>query len=162
MHNVLRRMIRVAMKVRQPFLMVAVLWLACACQSETARTEVRTEKCMFTANRSKFFIGDTECLAALPHTVIAGYWVTDHEYSVYYPDKNGIEVTYDEQAVWLNLSSGAESATKQMVRNGRRQIFEIKFVGSISKIPGVYGNGRFKSGALVDRFLSIRELPKSE
>jgi hypothetical protein len=88
---------------------------------------------------------------------ISGYWVTGHEYSVLYSDLKSIPSGYDSSATWLSVS-GTVSKSVGIAPDGRRHVYEVSFVGVISKRHGFYGNGGFNSGAYVKRFLSIREI----
>src|ERR1044071_9133937 len=37
------------------------------------------------------FVGEARCLAALPQAELSGYWVSGHEYSVFYNNKQDIK-----------------------------------------------------------------------
>lgn len=105
------------------------------------------------------FVGTTKCLRLLPRMEVAGYWVVDHEYSVFYRSIAEIQPGFDIGAMWLEIDEAAYGVVKDRVKRGSRQIFEVKFVGTMSAAPGYYGNGVFKRGALMERVEEIREVP---
>jgi hypothetical protein len=138
---------------------VFAIFVTTACHTPSKSTSKSLEnECTSNVNGEKLFIGDEKCIAKLPRKTITGYWVVDHEYSVFYkrfPEKT---INYDEEATWIDLSDSAFLIAKPLVERGRREIFEIRFVGTRSEAPGIYGPGTFKSGAFVDKFISIRKV----
>jgi hypothetical protein len=104
------------------------------------------------------FVGEARCLANLPQEEISGYWVSAHEYSVFYANKQDIKQDPDPDAAWMFVSSDAETAVKDKVRPGEWQVFAIRFIGSKSSARGIYGPGPFKAGVLVVRILEIDEV----
>ena len=104
------------------------------------------------------FVGEARCLATLPHEELSGYWVSGHEYSVFYTNKQDIKHEPDARAAWLFLGGAAEGAVKGILRAGDWQIFAIKFVGVKSTRRGIYGPGPFESGVLVNQVIEISEI----
>lgn len=104
------------------------------------------------------FVGEAHCLATLPHEELFGYWVSGHEYSVFYTNKQDIKHEPDARAAWLFLSAAAEDAVKGKLRAGDWQVFAIKFVGAKSTRRGIYRPGPFESGVLVDQIIEISEI----
>lgn len=104
------------------------------------------------------FVGEARCMATLPQEEISGYWVSGHEYSVFYTNRQDIKHDPDADAAWLFVSSDAEVAVKDKVRPGEWQVFAIRFIGSKSSVRGIYGPGPFKAGVLVVRILEINEV----
>lgn len=115
-------------------------------------------QCRVTISGKELFVGEQACMAELPQEELNGYWVVDHEYSTFYTDLASDKPAYDEEATWIDLSSAAASVAKPLIRPGIRQIFQIRFVGTRSNAPGIYGPSGFKSGAYVDRFISIKKI----
>jgi hypothetical protein len=140
------------------FYYVAIFLILACGTGESHHSKQLPGHCRITLNGQSLFVGERECFAALPQTEIAGYWVVDHEYSVLYSSRPSIKLVYDQDATWLDLSIKAQGAVTANLVDGRRQIFEIKFMGVRSYAPGVYGNGTFKSGAYVDEVISLKEV----
>jgi hypothetical protein len=97
-------------------------------------------------------------MATLPQEEITGYWVSGHEYSVFYTNRQDIKHEPDADAAWLFVSREAELALNDKVRPGEWQVFAIRFIGSKSSMRGIYGPGPFKAGVLVARVLEIDEV----
>ncbi len=114
------------------------------------------KNCTSLINGISNFIGDVKCLSSLPKKTINGYWVVDHEYSVFYFDRETIKNGYDDKAYWLELSPNFMKKNLKYIRVNKRTIYEVKFVGSESSKVGVYGNGTFKKGMLMDKIIYIK------
>ena len=84
---------------------------------------------------------------------LTGYWVTGHEYSVFYKDAKALppESDTDENVVWLET-------TRTGPMDGRRHVFEVSFIGVYSDRLGFYGNGAFRRGAYAKSFTSVKEI----
>jgi hypothetical protein len=104
------------------------------------------------------FVGEARCLATLPQEELSGYWVSGHEYSVFYAAKQDIKREPDARAAWLFLSRAAEGTVKEKLRAGEWQVFAIRFVGAKSTARGIYGPGPFEAGVLVARIIEIEEI----
>lgn len=139
---------------------LSLIVVASACQSKSTRLSRGTNtNCTFEKRGKVLVIGDRECLAALPRRVIHGYLVIDHEYSVLYKSRKDVKDYYDESATWVELSEVSLKTHQGMLGGSGRKIFEVRFVGTMSVAPGVYGPGNFHSGALIERILTIHEVP---
>ena len=137
-------------------MLLVLLVTGCGTAGNQAFAESKT--CTESLGGEILFVGEARCLATLPHEELAGYWVSGHEYSVFYTDKQEIKHEPDARAAWLFLSSEAEGAAKEKLRAGEWQVFAVRFTGVKSTARGIYGPGPFQAGVLVARLLEIDEL----
>lgn len=119
---------------------------------------VDQSQCYEIVGSTKLFMGSQECLMRLPQEEVHGYWVSDHEYSVFYSRRELILPSHDKSAIWLEFSNEVRTEIDRFLVKGTRQIFEIRFIGSVSRVPGLYGSGDFVGGAIVKRVLDIKEI----
>jgi hypothetical protein len=132
-----------------------IVFLVTAC---SAGPRAESNACTERLGGEILFVGEARCMATLPQEEISGYWVSGHEYSVFYANKQDIKHDLDRDAPWLFVSSDAEAAVKDKVRPGEWQVFAIRFIGTKSSMRGIYGPGPFKAGVLVLRILEINEV----
>lgn len=102
------------------------------------------------------FLGSRDCMKILPKKNMEGYWILDHEYSVFYLKYPSDKPLYDLGSTWIDLSPSAESFSERYIQANGRQVFKVRFIGRHSNVPGIYGPGDFKSGAFVDQFISVK------
>lgn len=141
---------------------MCVMWMillssACGTDVKDHASAIPTS-CTTIMGGEAYFIGEPRCLSALPKETISGYWVSGHEYSVFYVNGRDIQSEPDANATWMYLSSDAEESVSAVVRAGVWQVFALKFVGSMSTKRGVYGPGPFKSGVLAHKVLEVKEI----
>ena len=144
---------RLAVTERLCIALLIVLFTACG-----AGPRAETNGCTERLGGETLFVGEARCMATLPQEEIAGYWVSGHEYSVFYTNREDIKHEPDADAAWLFVSREAELAMNGKVRPGEWQVFAIRFIGSKSSMRGIYGPGPFKAGVLVARVLEIDEV----
>jgi hypothetical protein len=132
--------------------------LVTACGAGGNHDVTESKSCTERLGSEVLFVGEARCLATLPQDELSGFWVSGHEYSVFYGKEQDIKHEPDEEAAWLFLSSEAGVAVQEKLRAGEWQVFAISFIGAKSTARGVYGPGPFKSGVLVSRILEINEI----
>jgi hypothetical protein len=132
--------------------------LVTACSNGGNQAGAESKSCTERLGGEILFVGEARCLAALPQEKLSGFWVSGHEYSVFYNNKEDIQLEPDAQAAWLFLSSEAEVRVEHKMRAGEWQVFAISFVGVKSTARGIYGPGPFEAGVLVTRILKIDEV----
>src|SRR5689334_4062791 len=137
-------------------LLFALLVTGCSTGGSQAGDGPRS--CTQRVGGEELFVGEARCLATLPQETLAGYWVSGHEYSVFYVDRMDIKHDPDANAAWLFMSRDAQDAVKNKLQAGKWQVFAIRFTGARSTARGIYGPGPFKSGVLVTRMLEIEEV----
>ncbi len=138
---------------------IALATLLTACGTNTGnQPAVEPKSCTTRVGSEIEFVGEPRCLAKLPQEELSGYWVSGHEYSVFYSNKEDIKHEPDAQASWLFLSDAANAAVRDKLREGEWQVFAISFLGMRSTARGVYGPGPFKGGVLVARVLHLEEV----
>ena len=135
-----------------------LILLTAGCGTGESHGGAESDSCTERLGDEVLFVGEARCLATLPQELLEGYWVSGHEYSVFYTDKQDIKQEPDANAAWLFLGSEAEVAVKDKLRAGEWQVFAIKFSGAKSTARGVYGPGPFESGVLVTRLIAIDEI----
>lgn len=159
------RMLSFAMTLRLVAVFLVLLSAACG-NEETDESGAQSNGCTRSAGNEVLFVGEPRCLATLPRETISGYWVSGHEHSVFYANKQDIpqEITLypDAKAAWMSLTDEADMSVETKVRAGEWQTFSIKFVGTRSTVKGVYGPGPFKGGVLAERILEIEEIEVRE
>ena len=115
-----------------------------------------------------WFTGSRECMRRLPQRRMAGVWVRDLEYSVFYEGASGVPTTAgennprkDRTATWLDLDRDDLLDSRGYRFDGNHHAYRVEFIGTRSDAPGVYGHfGAFRHGALMRRLLSIREVTR--
>jgi hypothetical protein len=132
--------------------------LVTACGAGGNHDGAESKSCTERLGGEVLFVGEARCLATLPQEELSGFWVSGHEYSVFYGKKQDIKHEPDDEAAWLFLSSEAGVAVQDKLRAGEWQVFSISFVGVKSTARGIYGPGPFKAGVLVTRILEINEV----
>lgn len=147
-----------ATKVRRGWLFPLLgLMGVCVTPPISRATADSTMKCIFTLGKEQLFVGDRKCLRRLRPQVVSGYWVVDHEYSVFYKRLPSPIPAFDSAATWLEFESKLGSSELGTHGPGRR-IYRIRFLGMMSKQKGIYGNGTFRSGALVMHLIETRPI----
>jgi hypothetical protein len=140
-------------------LLVGAALLAASCDSGVGHVHANLDpKCEVTVDGVTHFVGDAQCFKSFPSQQFSGYWVTGHEYSAFYKNRQILPPEYDPDAVWLDLSPGANATAKAM-EHGVEQIFEVEFEGRDPGRKGFFGHlGMSKRGVYVDRFLKLKEV----
>ena len=113
--------------------------------------------CEATFAGATHFVGEEKCFKAFPPKRISGYMVLGMEYSVFHRDRHDVQPGYDPNAAWLQISEEAELQVKELPR-GRTQLLKVSFDGRDPGRDGAYGNGTFKRGIFVDKFLNIEDI----
>ena len=116
-----------------------------------------SSKCVKTVNGQDLFVGNETCLASLPTSFMVGYWIIDHECSVFYPNHKSA-IVYDTNTYWAEISPAVEARLWKLYK-GQRVVYRIAFEGAISDRPGIYGNGEFSKGVYIKSISSIRVEP---
>ena len=141
--------------VTKRFCSALTIFLVSAC---SAGLHDESNACTERLGSETLFVGEARCMATLPQEEISGYWVSGHEYSVFYANMQDIKHEPDPDAAWLFVSSDAAAAVKGKVRPGEWQVFAIRFIGSKSSMRGIYGPGPFRAGVLMVRILEMNEV----
>ncbi len=125
-----------------------------ACGSKQSTGGAKADKpCERPIDNVTYFLGTASCLETLPLENLTGYWVTGHEYSVFYRDPKSIPRETDAVANEVWLETGRLGPL-----DGRRRVFEVSFIGVYSDRIGFYGNGAYKRGAYAKRFTRVKEI----
>lgn len=130
-----------------------ILLIQSSCSSEYTNTS--TENCYRVSNGENIFMGDDECFHSIPRREMQGYLVVDHEYSVYYEDRNKIEPGVDLNATWAVLGDDIDPSYRIYLNGEGRKVYRISFIGAEGPSNGMYGDGSFKSGIFIYRINSI-------
>jgi hypothetical protein len=139
---------------------LAALLMASACGQNPQHTVLSDgTPCEGLLGKEMVFLGKEECFRALGKiTTFSGYWVIRREYSVFYRDLKSASLEYDDDAVWLELSSKVHGVSDSF-QDGKGHIVQVTFTGIESNRPGFYGHaGAFKRGILADHFSTLNEI----
>lgn len=141
---------------------VVVGFGACTKESQPSRAP---ERCYVHQDGQKLFMGTADCLKTLPARRMHGVWVLGHEYSAFYEGSEApVPVRSPEghsgREVWLEVD--VETTLRRFGKkfDGKTRQYEVDFIGTKSDVPGYYGDGLFKRGALVLKMMSLQELPE--
>ena len=143
---------------RWPIVGVALLIGGCGSDLQHALTS-SGQPCEVLVDGVKYFVGDEACFRALPMTTMSGYWVHDHEYSVFYKGLQAVPPGYDDNASWLDLSKEARAKAPPLL-DSQSDLFEVTFVGVDPDRVGMFGNGTRKRGVFADRILKLKQVSR--
>jgi hypothetical protein len=138
---------------------IALMLALAACGSARDQIEVRAEKrCITIRDDQELFLGTRECLRTLPKSEIFGFLAVGHEYSVFYSTLASVKFEFRADATWVEMSDDVQNVVNGFF-DGEQKVFEVRFIGAVGP-RGVYGRGIYQNGALIDRLISIKEVPK--
>ena len=142
------------MKAGLALLCACGVWLWASCSTEVSAPAPRSGACVESVSGKDLFVGSDKCLAQLTPQIVDGTIVIDHEYVVLYEGDPKIIPPYDRSALWLNIPEALSD--EAISYTGERKVLAGKFEVAKGPVPGIYGNGTSKRGALLRRIIVIR------
>lgn len=138
--------------------LLLIMLVATGCANPESQISFAPQNCWERLGNETYFIGHSHCMVNLPQEEISGYWVSGHEHSMFYADRQSIRHDLDTEAPWLSFSEEPWASVKDKM-TGEWQVFAVRFIGTRATMRGCYGHScTAKSGVLMIRLLEINEI----
>lgn len=144
--------------VKLPITFMAIAFTIIGCSDKKTTGDNEVHDCSKVIDNKTIFLGTKECLKALPEAEIGGILVHSFEYSVLFDSiPEALARGNPSKEMWVYLDE--ETEAKIRTSSNEPEFYRIRFLGSKSSRPGLYGHmGQFGAGVVVNRVIQLERL----